>query len=425
MAAVVGFILISVIASAIVPPAQPGGAAPVTGGQPLTTSLASCPVSSNNITWPSYQLSPNTSIPTGHCTTDDEGKCPADCPFTGRRAKSIDVDTSGGKDVVLPTILGQSVQWKFIEASCAGTGYYPNCSDANGGTGGLYTFEGTISGQADKWYLQFVHMIVPTQLKQNETYPSGRIAGKTDINIVHVTIGKKINNPFGSGSKDTDCDPGWISADTGLGMCTNLPPAQTLGNTYWFLLNRQKRYEILYKGTPEKITQSQVVKISTINPGSPGDEPTPIPQKLGKKFWSLTGEVRLHPQDSDPTGYEKFGPYFIVLDVPFKNQPDPSCNNNGTTDCYGPVPYKECGPSLDQQCNWHTPGEFAIHGNDKLDPPGSAGCVRHSNTDITEIYDTLNNAKAINSNTRYYAIDSDMDPSGLTDENFAQELNKQ
>lgn len=400
----------------------PTGAAP--GGGIPTVSLASCPVSSSKITWPSYQINPLTSIPTGHCTTDDEGKCPTDCPFTGRRAKSIDIDTSGGKNVILPAINGQSVQWKFIQPLCAGAGTYPNCSAANGGTGGLYTFEGTVLGQTDKWYLQLVHMTVPSQLILNQTYTSGTIAGKTDISIVHVTMGKNIINPLGSGTTDTDCDPGWIPADTGVGMCTGLPPAQTLENTYWFLLNRQKRYEILYKGTPEKISQSQVVKISTINPGSPGNEPTPIPQKLGRKFWSLTGEVRPHPQDSDPTGYEKFGPYFIVLDVPFKNQPDPSCNNKGTTDCYGPVPYKECGPNQDQQCNWHTEGEFGIHGNDKLDPPGSAGCVRHANTDIIEIYNTLSSAKAVNSNTRYYVIDSDIDSQGLTDEKFAQELNK-
>lgn len=194
-----------------------GGAAP--GDGTPTASLASCPVSGSKITWPSYQLSPGADTPTGHCTTDDEGKCPTACPFTGRRAKSIDIDTSGGKDVILPTITGQSVQWKFIQALCAGSGTYPDCSIANGGTGGLYTFEGTVLGQTDKWYLQFVHMMVPSQLILNQTYASGTIAGKTDINIVHTTIGKNIKNPLGSGSTDTDCDTGWISADTDLKLC--------------------------------------------------------------------------------------------------------------------------------------------------------------------------------------------------------------
>ena len=48
-----------------------------------------------------------------------------------------------------------------------------------------------------------------------ETYDSF-----TAPNMINFSeIGKNIKNPFGSGSPETDCDPGWIPADLEMKMC--------------------------------------------------------------------------------------------------------------------------------------------------------------------------------------------------------------
>lgn len=181
-----------------------------------STYIASCPVLNGQITFPSYNAGPP---PSGHCTAGSaEGICPAACPTSGRRAKAIDVDTSGGKDVVLPTIEGREANWKLIQKSCGAPGFsYPNCGSANGGTGALYTFEGELFDSPDKWYLQLIHMDVDLSWAAGEIHASGQIIGKTDFtNIVHVSIGKNIKNPLESGSDETDCDQGWLAADA---MC--------------------------------------------------------------------------------------------------------------------------------------------------------------------------------------------------------------
>lgn len=195
------------------------------------------------------------------------------------------------------------------------------------------------------------------------------------------------------------------------------------GSDYWFLLNRSGKYEILFKGVPEKISQSQVIKKSRINPGAAGRDPTPIPQKLGRRYWTLKHYYSYDTTES-PAEYEKFGPYFIALDIPYSGQTHARCNG----DCYGPVPYAECGPSGNEQCDWGTAGEFAIHGNNRLDGEGSAGCVRHSNSDIEEIFNKLSaeNEQSSSSNnisgTRYYIVDSNISEDSWTDENLAGAL---
>lgn len=178
---------------------------------PPVTAVASCPVPNGRITYASYDADPRS----GHCTPGSaEYPCQEACPFSGRRAKSIDVDTTTvGREVRLPTISNQTVDWKFIQVLCAGSGQYPNCSSFRGGTGGLQVFEGTVSGSTDKWALQFVHMEIPHSLELNKSYPSRTLVGRTDIGVVHISIGKDIGNPLGSGSATTDCDLGWIAAD--------------------------------------------------------------------------------------------------------------------------------------------------------------------------------------------------------------------
>lgn len=195
---------------------------------------------------------------------------------------------------------------------------------------------------------------------------------------------------------------------------------------YWFLLNRSAKYEILFKGVPEKISQSQVIKKSRVNPGATGRDPTPIPQKLGRRYWTLKHYYSYNTTDN-PAEYEKFGPYFIVLNVPFEGQNHPRCYKERpnsrlqTNDCYGPVPYLECGSNGNEQCDWGTAGEFAIHGNNRLDGEGSAGCVRHSNSDIEEIFKKLSSENKI-SGTRYYVVDSNISEDSWTDENLAGAL---
>ena len=71
---------------------------------------------------------------------------------------------------------------------------------------------------------------------------------------------------------------------------------------------------------------------------------------------------------------------------------------------FGPTPYIEC----DGQCNWILPGAFGLHGvngnSEKLSEfdLGSSGCIRHSNEDITYLYNLLDPEKE---EIRYYIED--------------------
>lgn len=217
----------------------------------------------------------------------------------------------------------------------------------------------------------------------------------------------------------SNCDVGSIACSpTRVSVCGSTSSSTSNGSSgdYWFLLNRSAKYEILFKGVPEKISQSQVIKKSRINPGATGRDPTPIPQKLGRRYWTLKHYYSYNTTDQ-PVEYEKFGPYFIVLNIPYQGQTHPKCGG----DCYGPVPYSECGPSGNEQCDWGTAGEFAIHGNNRLDGEGSAGCVRHSNSDIEEIFKKLSGEGKI-AGTRYYIVDSNISEDSWTDENLAGAL---
>ena len=86
-------------------------------------------------------------------------------------------------------------------------------------------------------------------------------------------------------------------------------------------------------------------------------------------------------------------PFFLTLDIPAPE-----------TEPYGPVPYEECGG----QCYWVVPGAFGLHGvagnPSKLsrEDPGSSGCIRHSDEDITYLYSLLSPAKE---KIRYYVVD--------------------
>lgn len=169
--------------------------------------------------------------------------------------------------------------------------------------------------------------------------------------------------------------------------------ADTASN-YWFLLKRSTNInapeeEILYFGVPGDTNNSTEIKRNIVNTGIPFDDPTPLPQLAGREYW-LINSVQANPGGT-------LGPYFISLDVPYSNPQN------------GPVPYLECGPSRDQQCQWTLAGNFGLHGisgaDGRITDAGSSGCIRHYDADITEIYNTLT-PERINSGTIRYYIES-------------------
>ncbi len=154
---------------------------------------------------------------------------------------------------------------------------------------------------------------------------------------------------------------------------------------YWFLLHRKSNVELLYKGIPGSASESALIKTFQVKAGVPGKKPTPLPQLLGKDYWVITKK------------YETFenletAPYFLELNIPQSGE-----------EPYGPEPYLECNG----QCNWELPGPFGLHGvnNDNsrltLDNMGSSGCIRHTNEDITYLYNLIH----ANGEVRYYIED--------------------
>lgn len=156
--------------------------------------------------------------------------------------------------------------------------------------------------------------------------------------------------------------------------------------SYWLMLHRKSNVEYLYKGVPGDESQSELVRTFKVKTGIPGQRPTPLPHLLGREYFILIGKMAT-PQDPETA------PYFLTLDIPVSDY-----------EPYGPIPYVEC----EGQCSWTIPGFFGLHGvggdSSKLskEDPGSSGCVRHSDEDITYLYNTLDpNREEI----RYYIYD--------------------
>lgn len=153
---------------------------------------------------------------------------------------------------------------------------------------------------------------------------------------------------------------------------------------YWFLLHRKSGVELLYKGVSGNALESKLVRSFQVKTGAEG-KPTPLPQLYGRQYWEITKKYETR---------ENFetAPYFLELNIPY-----------GQEAPYGPVPYKECNG----QCNWELPGPFGLHGvnadNSRLskDNPGSSGCIRHTDTDITYLYSIIEPEN----NVRYYIQD--------------------
>jgi len=156
--------------------------------------------------------------------------------------------------------------------------------------------------------------------------------------------------------------------------------------SYWFMLHRKSNIEYLYLGKPGKPEESELIRKFSVKTGIPGERPTPLPELVGREYWVLTDKI--------PTSSYETAPYFLILDVPVPSVAP-----------FGPAPYLECGG---KQCNWQVPGYFGLHGvagiPERLseEDPGSSGCIRHSDDDITYLYELLN-PKA--GEIRYYVKD--------------------
>lgn len=172
-----------------------------------------------------------------------------------------------------------------------------------------------------------------------------------------------------------------------------LGPAAVGGQTqvapkksHWFVLHRKTGKEFLYYGVLGEANNSKLVRTFQVKPGISGSSPTPLPGLLGREYWLIT------KKESSVENPET-APYFLTLDIPTTEEWP-----------YGPVPYEECNG----QCDWVLPGYFGLHGingnSSKLtvENPGSSGCVRHSDSDITYLFNLLNPEKE---EIRYYIED--------------------
>ena len=157
---------------------------------------------------------------------------------------------------------------------------------------------------------------------------------------------------------------------------------------YWFVLHRKLNVEYLYFGTPGIEEESELVKSFKVKTGIPGERPTPLPRILGREYWVIVG--REEQQDNPETA-----PYFLTLNIPAPEE-----------EPFGPVRYLEC--KAGKQCNWGRVGAFGLHGGKgdesrlSSEDPGSSGCVRHRDEDITYLYNLLEPEKG---EVRYYVED--------------------
>ncbi len=162
---------------------------------------------------------------------------------------------------------------------------------------------------------------------------------------------------------------------------------EPLPQKYWFVLHRKANKEELFQGVPGDKKNSSLVKTFQVKAGIPGERPTPLPKLLNKEYWLITDKQE---QKDNP----ETAPYFLTLNIPAP-----------TEEPYGPTPYNECNG----QCHWILPGAFGLHGING-DPtrlsaadPGSSGCIRHKDEDVTYLYNLLDPKRE---EIRYYIEDN-------------------
>jgi lipoprotein-anchoring transpeptidase ErfK/SrfK len=156
--------------------------------------------------------------------------------------------------------------------------------------------------------------------------------------------------------------------------------------SHWFVLHRKANREYFYYGVAGDKEKSKLLKTFVVKSGIPAERPTPLPKLVGREYWVITGKEE---QKDNP----ETAPYFLTLNIPV-----------GEEEPFGPTPYLECNG----QCNWILPGYFGLHGSGgdpaKLatENPGSSGCIRHTDEDITYLFNTLEPEKE---EIRYYIKD--------------------
>ena len=167
-----------------------------------------------------------------------------------------------------------------------------------------------------------------------------------------------------------------------------LEAAVSSKEAYWFNLDRELSKEYLYFGDPGDKDKSKIIREFNVKTGASWS-PTPLPKLVGRDYWLVVHK--------EPTENPETAPYFLQLDVPVTDEWP-----------YGPVPYTECKDAVtgvNIQCDWVLPGYFGLHGVggdlSKLSDEdfGSSGCVRHSDADISYLYNLLNPE---NEEIRYY-----------------------
>lgn len=152
------------------------------------------------------------------------------------------------------------------------------------------------------------------------------------------------------------------------------------------MLYRSSNKELLYHGIPGERENNTLIKQFTVKTGEPGKKPTPLSSIVGREYWNIINAFSTHEHPDT-------APYFLTLDIPQSDE-----------EPFGPTPYEECNG----QCNWELPGPFGLHGvasdSSKLtkDNPGSSGCIRHTDEDISYLFSLLNNSWPV----RYYIQDS-------------------
>lgn len=161
---------------------------------------SSCPAPFGQIKTLSYQTNSN-GVVVGHCSPSY-----GSCPSNSRRAKSIDVTTSG-QDIIFPTINGQEVQWSYLAQFSLGAN---DCEHGVPYCGIGVVFQ-AVTG-SDRWVLHLLHLN-PEKLpvSQGNTYSSGQAAGKTVPGVfLHINLGKNIKAPANPPLGSADFDPGWM-----------------------------------------------------------------------------------------------------------------------------------------------------------------------------------------------------------------------
>lgn len=325
--------------------------------------------------------------------------------FTGYLEQALDISSSAGT----PTYSSMNGVVKTVDDSCitdssckTGYGNFVDISDPAYSVTIRYAHLSLISvrqGQA-----------VQVGTKIGEVGASGYVTGPHLHYSILDGLASRPNDPV---KMEPPNIPEKVTPDNCDVPSTACQPAQVTysapGETtapstdaYWFLLERKSKKETLYQGKPGDRTNSRIIRSFQINPGWPGQTPTPISTKLGIPYWIIT-TYKTNTADEQKS---KLGPYFLSLNIPY-NDPGNNCPINGVNkNCQGPTPYLECPDRANNQCYWPVPGEFGLHGVgnsiSRLTDEGSNGCIRHSNDDITYLYNLLSK---YNREIRYYTVD--------------------